>query len=61
MHADRRKKVKESSLKVGDYVLEQAPKDGRLLKPFNLKPYLVTEVKGSMVTVHNAEHTITSP
>ena len=59
VHADRRNRAKESKLKVGDYVLMQVPKSNKLSMPFNLKPYQVINVKGSMVTVSNAEHTVT--
>ena len=59
VHADKRNSAKESKLKVGDYVLMQVPKSNKLSMPFNPKPYQVISVKGSMVTVSNAEHTVT--
>ena len=58
-HADRRNNAKESQLKVGDYVPMQVMKSSKLSMPFNPKPYQVIEIKGNMVTVPNAEHTVT--
>ena len=59
VHADRRNRAKDSELKVGDYVLMQAPKSNKLSMPFNPKPYQVVRINGSMVTARNAEHTVT--
>ena len=59
LHADRRNRAKESKLKVGDYVLMQVWKSNKLSMPFNPKPYQVIDIKGDMVVVRNAEHTVT--
>ena len=53
------KRAKKSKLKVGDYVIMQVPKSNKLSMLFNPKPYQVIDIKGDMVTVRNAEHTVT--
>ena len=59
--ADRRRRVQEHSLKIGDRVFRR--KEGKLLRkdqPFyEEEQYVVTAVHGSAVTARNYQHTVT--
>lgn len=51
--------AKQSVTKPGDTVLVKQPKKNKLTPPFNPKPGTVLERKGSMVTVHHGDRTVT--
>jgi hypothetical protein len=58
-YADESNKAKESQLKMGDVVLVKIPKENKLSTPFSPQPYLITEKKGTQITVKNNSHSIT--
>ena len=58
-YADRHNHARASDLKVGDKVLVKQPKKNKLSTPFKPEPLEVKEKKGSMITAHNAEYTVT--
>ncbi len=44
---------------MGDSVLIRERKTGKLMTPFNPKPYKVIKTKGTMITVQRGKHTAT--
>ncbi|KAK3720291.1 hypothetical protein QZH41_007748 [Actinostola sp. cb2023] len=58
-YADRHNHARASDLKVGDKVLVKQQKKNKLSTPFKPEPLEVKEKKGSMITAHNAEYTVT--
>ncbi|KAK3752456.1 hypothetical protein QZH41_007498 [Actinostola sp. cb2023] len=58
-YADRHNHARASDLKVGDKVLVKQPKKNKMSTPFKPEPLEVKEKKGSMITAHNAEYTVT--
>uniref|UniRef100_A0AAY5KA75 Gypsy retrotransposon integrase-like protein 1 n=1 Tax=Esox lucius TaxID=8010 RepID=A0AAY5KA75_ESOLU len=58
-YADLRNRAKESSIKTGDVVLCRQLSTGMLSTPYEIKPYKVIKVKGSMVTASRSGRCIT--
>ncbi|KAK3744135.1 hypothetical protein QZH41_006177 [Actinostola sp. cb2023] len=58
-YADRHNHARASDLKVGDKVLVKQPKKNKMSTPFKPEPLERKEKKGSMITAHNAEYTVT--
>ena len=59
LYSDKKMGAKQSVTKPGDTVLVKQPKKNKLTSPFNPKPGTVLERKGSMVTVHHGDRTVT--
>ncbi|GFO17917.1 transposon ty3-g Gag-Pol polyprotein [Plakobranchus ocellatus] len=57
--ADARRNTRQHHLQLGDAVLVQQPKQNKLSPPYNPAPYIVKDIKGSMVTADNGHHSIT--
>lgn len=58
-YADSKARAQESSIKPGQVVLLRQRKQNKFSTPFNPKPLLVKEKKGSMVTASNGAKTVT--
>lgn len=58
-NSDARRRAKPITLTPGDKVLYQQPKRNKLTTPYNIKPYAVAKVNGSMVTATRDGHSIT--
>ena len=58
-YADQKSHAKEHQLSPGDSVLVRQKKLNKLTPFFNPNPYIVSEVKGSMVTAYRGKHKIT--
>ena len=58
-YADRWRHAKNTDLSVGDKVLLKQPKQNKMSTPFKPEPFEIKDKKGSMVTAHNAERTVT--
>ncbi|GFR84457.1 polyprotein [Elysia marginata] len=58
-YSDDRRNAVQHKIQMGDKVLVRQPKLNKLTPPYNPVPYIVTDVKGSMITAANAGHTIT--
>ena len=56
---DKRMKARESSIRIGNLVLIKLAKHRKNTPAWDPSPYLVTQVKGSMVTASRADHTTT--
>jgi hypothetical protein len=51
--------VKPSQLQLGDIVLVRQQKTYKLSIPYDLKPLVITDKKGTMITAENKDKTIT--
>lgn len=58
-YADKKTGAKRSKIRIGDPVLVKQPKLNKLTPPFNPKPGVILEKKGSMVTVRHNDRTVT--
>ena len=58
-YADIRRNAKIHHFKVGDTVLVKQQQKNKFQTPFNPTVYEISEVKGTMVTAVNNNHTIT--
>ena len=58
-YADKRRGATQSNLTVGDQVLGRRPKRNKLTPRFILKPYEITDIKGTTITDRRKEHQIT--
>ncbi|GFR78254.1 transposon Ty3-G Gag-Pol polyprotein [Elysia marginata] len=58
-YSNYRRNAVQHKIQMGDKVLVRQPKLNKLTPPYNPNPYIVTDVKGSMITAANAGHTIT--
>ena len=56
---DRRMNVKEAQIRVGSLVLIKLARHRKNTSAWDIRPYRVTAVKGSMVTATRPDHTIT--
>ncbi|XP_061759305.1 uncharacterized protein K02A2.6-like [Nerophis ophidion] len=59
LYADERRNAVHSQLKQGDVVLIRQRRTGKMVTPFNPKPYKVISVKGTMVTAKRHGHEVT--
>ena len=55
IYADRKQYVKEHDISVNDIVLVPQQKRNKLATPYRNKKYVVTKVKGSMITARSSE------
>ncbi len=53
MHADRNSYVKSSDLAAGDLILIENERKGKLQLVYNPDPCMITQKKGSMITVQD--------
>ena len=51
--ADNKANAQERNITPGDIVIMRQPKRNKFSTPYNAKPFVVEEKKGSMVTVCN--------
>jgi hypothetical protein len=58
-YTDTRRNAKETSLALGYRVLVKQTKHNKFSLPYNLLPYTVIAIKGSMITAHTNDHVIT--
>ena len=58
-YADARRHTKSSNLKVGDTVLVRQDKKNKLSTPYNLQPYVISDVQGTRIMANRNGHTIT--
>ena len=58
IYADQRANAQKRKIKPGETVLMKQPKQNKLSTPFNPKPFIVEEMKGSMITVSNGPETV---
>ena len=58
-YVDHKTSSQETQITPGNIVLMRQPKQNKLSTPYNPKPFVVEEKKGSMVTVRNGSQTIT--
>ena len=58
-YVDHKTSAQETQITPGNIVLMRQPKQNKLSTPYNPKPFVVEEKKGSMVTVRNGSQTIT--
>ena len=58
IYADHKTSARETQITPGNIVLMRQPKQNKLSTPYNPKPFVVEEKKGSMVTVRNGSQTI---
>ena len=59
LYSDKKFGAKQSKSKPGDSVLVKQPKKNKLTPPFNPNPGIITQKKGSMVTVRHGNRTLT--
>jgi len=59
LYADKKAGARPHALIPGDSVLVRQQKTGKLSTPYNPKPYVVEQTKGSMITARRGPHTIT--
>ena len=57
--ADNKANAQKRNITPGDIVLMRQPKRNKFSTPYNPKPFVVEEKKGSMVTVRNESQTVT--
>ncbi|GFS24322.1 transposon Ty3-G Gag-Pol polyprotein [Elysia marginata] len=57
--SDDRRNAVQHKIRMGHKVLVLQPKLNKLTSPYNPNPYIVTDVKGSMITAANTGHIIT--
>ena len=58
-YTDKRRGAKPSAVKVGDTVLVKQQKLNKLSTKFGVDPYIVTKVKGTMITAEKNGHSVT--
>ncbi|GFO23875.1 30S ribosomal protein s2 [Plakobranchus ocellatus] len=58
-HADKKRSNLDHKIQEGDTVLVRQQKQNKLTPPYNPAPYIVTDVRGSMVTEAKGGHSIT--
>ena len=58
-YADQRRHAKPNNLQVGDYVLVKSPRKDKLSSYYDPVPYIVTNIKGTMISAHRDGHNIT--
>lgn len=60
-YANRRRHATNRTINIGDQVLVKKPKKNKLSTSFDVVPFIVTEIKGSMITVKalNSDRTLT--
>ena len=58
-YADLKAHAREREIKPGEVVLVRQPKQNKLSTPYNPKPFIVKEIKGTMVTASNGSQTVT--
>ncbi|GFO41406.1 30S ribosomal protein s2 [Plakobranchus ocellatus] len=58
-HADKKRSNLDHKIQEGDTVLVRQQKQNKLTLPYNPAPYIVTDVKESMVTAAKGGHSIT--
>lgn len=58
-YADLKAHAQEREIKPGEVVLIRQPKQNKLSTPYNPKPFIVEEQKGTMVTARNGSQTVT--
>ena len=56
---DKRYSAKPSQLKISDTVLVQKPRTNKLSSFYDLKPYTITGINGSMITAKRENSTLT--
>jgi len=59
IYADLKAHALETEIKPGEVVLLRQPKHNKLSTPYNPKPFVVEEKKGTMVTASNGSQTVT--
>jgi hypothetical protein len=59
LYADKRRGAKPNDIEPGDVVLVKQDKTNKLTSPFEGKPYLVTQRKGSMISAKRGDKVIT--
>ena len=59
VYADLKTHAQEREIKPGEVVLMRQPKQNKLSTPYNPKPFIVEEKKGTMVTVRNGSQAVT--
>ena len=59
IYADLKAHAQEREIKPGEVVLMRQPKHNKLSTPYNPKPFVVEEKKGTMVTASNGSQTVT--
>ena len=58
-YADLKVHAREREIKPGEVVLVRQSKQNKLSTPYNPKPFIVEEKKGTMVTASNGSQTVT--
>ena len=59
IYADLKAHAQEREIKPGEVVLMRQPKQNKLSTPYNPKPFVVEEKKGTMVTASNGSQIVT--
>lgn len=59
VYGDLKAHAQEREIKPGEVVLIRQPKQNKLSTPYNPKPFIVEEQKGTMVTASDGSHTVT--
>ena len=59
IYADLKAHAQEREIKPGEVVLMRQPKQNKLSTPYNPKPFVVEEKKGTMVTASDGSHIVT--
>ena len=58
-YADRRRNASHKMLQIGDAVLLKVPKIDKLSSYYDPRPYIITAVKGTMITARRGERSVT--
>ena len=58
-HADKDKRAQRSTIEIGDKVLVHQRKHNKFSTRFDLSPYIVVDIKGTMVTAARNEKYVT--
>jgi hypothetical protein len=58
-YADNKQYVKPSQLQLGDAVLVRQQKTNKLSTPYDPRPLVITDKKGTMITAENKDKTVT--
>ena len=59
IYADQKRNAQERTITPGEVLLMKHYKQNKLSTPYNLKPFVVKEKKGSMITACNGSDTFT--
>ena len=59
IYADQKGNAQERKITPGEVVLMKQHKQNKLSTPYNPKPFVVKETKGSMITASNGSDTVT--